>query len=136
MRPDEFAPAQRAYVVRADGGYWAFSPPPLPPDLRLDLALVRQLSAADRALGLLAGAGRTLPNPHLLARSMVRREAVLSSRIEGTQASLSDLVLFEAQAGGNGADQADVREVYNYVAAVEHVLDRERRLPLSLSLLR
>lgn len=136
MRPDEFAPAQRAYVVRADGGYWAFSPPPLPPDLRLDLALVRQLSAADRALGVLAGAGRTLPNPHLLSRSLVRREAVLSSRIEGTQASLSDLVLFEAQAGGNGADQADVREVHNYVAAVEHVLDRERRLPLSLSLLR
>ncbi|MEU3630905.1 Fic family protein [Streptomyces fradiae] len=92
------------------------------------------MSDADRALGLLAGAGRTLSNPHLLSRSLLRREAVLSSRIEGTQASLSELVLFEAEPGAG--DQGDVREVYNYVSAVEHVLDPQRRLPLSLSLLR
>ncbi|MDP9406024.1 MAG: hypothetical protein M3O86_05415 [Actinomycetota bacterium] len=100
----------------------------------LDLALVRQLSAADRALGLLAGAARTLPNPRLLARALLRREAVRSSRIEGTQASLSELVLFEAD-GGRGATE-DVQEVFNYLAAVEHVLDPTRRLPMSLSLLR
>jgi hypothetical protein len=82
--------------------------------------------AADRALGLLAGAGRTLPNPHLLSRTLLRREAVLSSRIEGTQASLSDLVLFEA--GGARDDRGDVREVHNYVTAVTYVLDPERRL--------
>jgi len=110
-------------------------PPPLPPDLTLDLDLARRLSAADSALGQLAGAARTLPNPRLLSRTLLRREAVLSSRIEGTQASLSDLVLFEADAG-SAAEHGDVGEVYNYVQALGHVLDAERRLPLSLPLLR
>jgi Fic family protein len=135
MHPDEFAPSQRPHVVRAERGYWAFVPAPLPPRLNFDLDLVRRLSDADRALGLLAGAGSTLPNPHLLSRTLLRREAVLSSRIEGTQASLSDLVLFEAEP--TDADEVgDVREVYNYVAAVEYALDPRRRLPLSLPLLR
>jgi Fic family protein len=125
---------QRPHVVRAEGGYWAFLPPPLPPALSLDLDVVGRLSAADRALGVLAGAGRTLPNPHLLSQTLLRREAVLSSRIEGTQASLSDLVLFEAEGGRN--DRGDVQEVFNYVTAVRHVLDPDRRLPLSLPLLR
>jgi len=120
--------------VRAERDYLAFVPPPVPIDLPLGLDLARALSAADRALGLLAGAGATLPNPHLLAYTLLRREAVLSSRIEGTQASLSDLVLFEAE--GARADRGDVREVANYVRAVEHVLDPQRRLPLSVSLLR
>ena len=127
-------PAQRRQVVRAEGGYWAFLPPPLPPQLSLDLKVVVRLSAADRALGLLSGTGRTLPNPQLLARALLRREAVLSSRIEGTQASLSDLVLFEADQ--RPTDHADVQEVFNYLAAVDHVLDPHRRLPLSLPLLR
>lgn len=125
---------QRAHVARAEGGYWTFVPPPLPPGLGFDLSLVRLLSDTDRALGLLSGAARTLPNPHLLARSLVRREAVLSSRIEGTQASLADLVLFEAEPSAPA--HGDVQEVANYVAAVEHVLDPARRLPMSLPLLR
>lgn len=121
--------------MRADGGYWAFMPPPLPPDIEMHVDLARRLSSADHALGLLAGAAQTLPNPHLLSRTLLRREAVLSSRIEGTQASLSDLVLFEAEADTT-SDRSDVGEVYNYVQAVGHVLDPNRRLPLSVSLLR
>ncbi len=135
MRPDDFAAAQRPHVVRADGGYWAYLPPSLPPAITFDVGLVGRLSAADRALGLLSGTGRTLPNPHLLSRSLLRREAVLSSRIEGTRASLSDLVLFEAEQS-RADDRGDVREVFNYVSAVEFVLDPDRRLPLSLPLLR
>ncbi len=135
LRPEDVTAAQRRHVARVEGGYWAFVPPPLPPDFTLDLDLARGLSAADHALGLLAGAAQTLPNPHLLSRTLLRREAVLSSRIEGTQASLSDLVLFEADAG-SAADPGDVREVHNYVRAVGHVLDTDRRLPLSLPLLR
>lgn len=133
MRSDDFAPSQRAHVVSAEGGYSAFLPPPLPPDLDLGPDLVMRLSAADRALGVLSGAGRVLPDPHLLSQALLRREAVLSSRIEGTRASLSDLVLYEAH---SEAEDGDVREVFNYVAAVRHVLDPDRRLPLSLSLLR
>jgi Fic family protein len=116
-------------------GYSAFVPPPLPPDVRLDRELVTSLSAADRALGELAGAARTLPNPHLVASALIRREAVLSSRIEGTRATLSDLVLFEAQPGHDGRS-GDVREVLNYVAAMDFVLDPDRQLPLSVRLLR
>ena len=135
MHPEDFAPGQRRHVVRAEGGYHAFLPPPLPPELTLDGDLAMRLSAADRAVGELAGVGRSLLNPQLLTHALIRREAVLSSRIEGTRATLSDLVLYELdQPAGPGYD--DVREVYNYVAATEHVLDPARRLPLSLSLLR
>lgn len=111
MHADDFDVQQRKWVVRAEGGYRAFFPPPLPPPLSIDAALLRQLSAADRALGELAGAGRGLPNPHLMSRALMRREAVLSSRIEGTQASLSELVLFEVDQPAGASD--DVREVYN-----------------------
>jgi Fic family protein len=83
----------------------------------------------------LSGVGRTLPNSYLVSQALARREAVLSSRIEGTRASLSDLVLFEVERPPR-PDVDDVREVHNYVAAMEHVLAPDRRLPLSLSLLR
>jgi Fic family protein len=135
VRREQFQAAQQAHVVRTLEGYLAFIPPPLPPELRLDRELVAKLSAADRALGELAGTARTLPNPHLVANALVRREAVLSSRIEGTQASLSDLVLFEAQPVRNDRT-GDVQEVLNYVSAMNFTVNPERRLPLSVRLLR
>lgn len=128
-----FSTRQQRHVVAAEGGYNAFMPPDLPPVFDLDTSLIRKLSDADRAIGELAGLGRSLPNPHLLSRALMRREAVLSSRIEGTQASLSDLALFEVEPT---EDSSDVREVYNYLQAVEHLLAPDRRLPVSLSLLR
>ena len=121
--------------MRGRLGYWAFVPAPLEPDLIFDRALVHTLSRADRALSELSGIARTLPNPHLLIRPFVRREAVLSSRIEGTQASLSDLLFFEA-APPSEAVVSDVREVANYVAALEFGMKRLSELPLSLRLIR
>jgi Fic family protein len=97
--------------------------------------LVNRLAQAERALGRLAGLGLTLPNPHLLIAPFVRREAVLSSRIEGTQASLSDLVFFEA-APGTPPRVPDVREVANYVHALDWALSPRRMLPVSLRLIR
>jgi len=84
--------------ARASGGYFAYVPDPLPPRLDWSSELVASLSAADRAIGRLAGEGRRLPDPHLLLRPFVRREAVLSSRIEGTQATLGELLASEAGA--------------------------------------
>lgn len=136
MRTDLFDASRRRHVVRAEGGYQAFVPPPLPPDLTMTPDLVRLNSRADRAVGLLSGVCQTLPNPYLLSRSLMRRESVLSSRIEGTQASLSDLLIYEARGEPAGPGTDDVREVANYVAAMEYVLDPDRRLPLSLPLLR
>ena len=120
-------------LIRANGGYWAFLPNPLPPPINWDADLVSLLSKADRALGSLSGLGETLPNPHLLIYPFLRREAVLSSRIEGTQSSLSDLFLFEAT---QVEKPPDVREVQNYVRALEYGLKRLNEFPLSLRFIR
>lgn len=110
-------------------------PGPLPPEIRWTPDLVTRLSAADQAVGRLAGEGRRLPNPHLLIRPFVRREAVLSSRIEGTETTLSELLAAEAGARVDRAE-ADIREVRNYVEALEYGIERLSDLPLSLRLVR
>ena len=131
-------------LVRAgldEGAYWAFVPNPLPPPLPLDAQLLRVSSDAAYALGQLAALGRLMPNPHLLIGSFVRREAVLSSRIEGTQADITDLYAYEAgQLPLPGLEPAlpaaDVQEVLNYVRALEYGLGRLETLPVSTRLMR
>jgi len=93
------------------------------------------VSAAERSIGQLAGVGQTLPNPHLLIGPFVRREAVLSSRIEGTHATLTDLVLFE-QSELVEQDVPDVREVSNYVRAMKYGLKRQGTTGVGLTLIR
>jgi Fic family protein len=122
-------------MVRCAAGYKAFVPDSLPPALTWSPRLVRALSAADRAIGQLSGEGRRLPNPHILIRPFVRREAVLSSRIEGTQATLGELLAAEA-GGAVDRSPADLREVGNYVAALEQGVARLAQFPLSLDLVR
>ena len=112
-------------LVRCPGGYRAYLPHPLPPPIAWSAELAAALSAADRAVGRLAGEGRRLPNPHLLIRPFIRREAVLSSRIEGTQATLGELLAAEAGASVERSP-ADLREVANYVAALEYGVERLR----------
>jgi Fic family protein len=129
----QFQNSPSGRLVRAVGGYWAFVPNPLPPQLTWDNPLASLASRADLALGTLSGLGENLPNPHLLIYPFVRKEAVLSSRIEGTQSSLSELLLFEAT---KVEKQRDVREVQNYVRAMEYGLRRLEGLPLSLRLIR
>ncbi len=121
--------------VRCPQGYWAFIPNPLPPPLQWSPALVRSLSDADRLIGRLAGEGGRLPNPHVLVRPFVAREAVLSSRIEGTQATLGELLAAEAGAAVERSP-ADLREVANYVTALEHGIRLLKKLPLSTRLIR
>ena len=100
-----------------------------------DQSLAVVLSEADRAVGRLAGEGRRIPNPHLLIRPFVRKEAVLSSRIEGTQATLGELLAAEAGAAVD-RNPEDLREVGNYVVALEYGLGRLGTLPMSLRLVR
>ena len=116
-------------------GYTAFIPAPLPPEFAWTPALTRALSDADRLIGKLAGEGGKLPNPHLLLRPFVRREAVLSSKIEGTQATLGELLAAEAGAAVDRSPD-DLREVGNYVVALEYGVKRLADLPLSLRLIR
>ena len=122
-------------IVRHPSGYAAFIPHPLPPEIAWRPRLLRALSDADRLIGQLAREGGSLPNPHLLMRPFVRREAVLSSRIEGTEATLGELLAAEAGAAVQRSP-ADLREVGNYVAALEYGTKRLSRLPLSLRLVR
>jgi Fic family protein len=145
MNPSHFLNSTAGKVVQTGiepYSYWTFVPNPLPPPLTWDLALIRVLSNADRAVGELAGLGRTLANPHLLIRPFIRREAVLSSRIEGTQADIADLYAYEAGQlilPGMKAivtPEADVREVLNYVHALEYGIERLDTLPVSLRLIR
>ncbi len=114
----------------------AFVPPPLPPTPAIDVpALLEHLSAAERALGRLDGITTLLPRQELFLYMYVRKEAVLSSQIEGTQSTLTDLLRFETEAQA-GQPINDVREVSNYVDAMMYGLERLEKLPLSLRLIR
>ena len=127
------------YVVTTTGDerVRAFVPPPLPPEPPVQLSPLQSLlEQATQALGRLDGLASVLPDLSLLIYMYVRKEAVLSSQIEGTQSSLSDLLLFESEEAP-GVPVDDVREVSSYVAALDHGLRRLREgFPLSLRLLR
>lgn len=129
MERDRFTSETFGRVLKTPGrfGYDAFIPTRLPRALELEEATVAALSEADRAIGRLAGAGRLLPNPQVLVNAYVTREAVASSRIEGTQATISEV--FEAAT--EGEPRGDVREVTNYIRAMALGLERLATLPLS-----
>ena len=118
-------------------GYKAFIPQPLPPDppLSMDQELIDLLSKADRAIGRLDGITDVLPNPDLFIAMYVRKEAVISSQIEGTQSSLIDVLEYEITAGKQKFPN-DIGEVVNYVDAMNYGLERVRNLPLSLRLIK
>jgi cell filamentation protein, protein adenylyltransferase len=138
MDPAGFTSLRAGRVVavgRGDARFFAFEPKPTPREIELDAELVLVLSEADQELGRLAGLGELLPNPHLLIRPYLRREAVSSTRIEGTQSTLGDVFSAEAQLKLL-PENPDLREVLNYVRALELGLVRLRSLPLSNRLLR
>lgn len=126
------------FIVTSAGGerVRAFVPPTLPPDPAIDvMSLLDRLSVAERALGRLDGITVFLPRHELFLYMYVRKEAVLSSQIEGTQSTLSDLLRFENEARA-GQPVEDIREVSNYVDAMMFGLERLDTLPLSLHLIR
>jgi Fic family protein len=132
--------AGRMVVVQGGpDGYSAFVPAPLPPNPGLEItpAIQSRLDEANQRLGRLDGVTLSLPDPGRFLYSYVRKEAVLSSQIEGTQSSLSDLLLFENE-GAPGVPIDDVEETANYISAMSHGLERIKsgELPLSSRLLR
>lgn len=131
------ASSRAGRFIKQAGGYLAFVPAPLPPDPRVEMAgrLPELLAGASLALGRLDGVTSILPNSDLFVGMYVKKEAVLSSQIEGTQASLTDVFQFDIGEGGEER-RLDVEEVVNYVAAMNHGLSRVRELPLSLRLIR
>lgn len=124
------------YVKQLEG-YNAFVPRPLPPEppLNYDAELIKWMGRAERALGRLDGIATTLPNPDLFVAMYVKKEAVLSSQIEGTQASLVDVLEYESEALASTVP-ADVEDVFSYIKAMNFGLERLSELPLSLRLIR
>lgn len=137
MNLSDFTSNQSGKLISAPQGFLAFSPNPLPPTIAFDMDLAVALSKADAALSELSGLGGQLPNPHLLISPFMKREAVLSSRIEGTKASLSDFLIDELEDGTRKRTNTDdIIEVRNYIKAMERGIHLLSELPLSLRLVR
>ena len=136
MNPKEFHSHAAGKAVLTPTGFWAFLPNPLPPEFTWSLPLVTILGEAERDLGRLAVLVSSFPFPSLLIQPFIRGEAVISSRIEGTHASLVDLYTYESAQLSFFEQTDDVREVYNYVKAMEYGLKRLKTLPVSLRLIR
>ena len=137
MNLTDFTEKKSGSLIQAPHGFLAFVPNPLPPEIAFDMELALALSKADAALSELSGLGGQLPNPHLLISPYMKREAVLSSRIEGTKASLSDLLIDEVDDGAPKRSNADdIMEVRNYIRAMERGIELLKELPLSLRLVR
>jgi len=124
------------YVKQA-GGYSAFIPNPLPPNppIKFDEELLSLLSDADRSLARLDGIITVLPNPDMFIGMYVKKEALLSSQIEGTQASLEGILEFEADLTPKDNIE-DIKEVVNYIKALNYGIDRLNDLPMSLRLIK
>src|SRR4029453_378885 len=137
MKPGDFHKATGKLIKIATDQY-AFVPAPLTPAIEYDAKLALELSRADTALSALDGLARQLPAPALLVGSYLRREAVLSSRIEGTEAGVADVLLDEAEPAPEQRAKLpkDLIEVRNYVMALEQGIEMLKQLPLSLRLVR
>lgn len=122
-------------IKSTTGTYYAFIPNNLPPQFEWNTTLVNSLSRADYILGQLSREGIKLPNPHLLMRPFIAREAVFSSKIEGTLTTLGEIL---AQEAGACVDRnpADLQEVHNYIVALNYGIKRLEELPLSLRLIK
>jgi Fic family protein len=129
-------PIRAGAFVGQPSGYRAFAPKPLPPDppLEMDAEMVKLLSTADQALGRLDGIVKVVPDPDFFVGMYVRREAVLSSQIEGTESTLEDLL--EVELDPERLKTSDVSDIVNYIAAMNYGLERLDELPLSLRLIR
>ncbi len=136
MNPQEFTSPSAGKAIRTPKGYWAFLPAPLPPEINWSPNLVSLVGEAERALAELSWVGQNFPEPHVMVRAFIRQEAVMSSRIEGTRASLDDVYQYEADQLSFLEPNSDVREVHNYVTALDYGMTRLDSLPVSLRLIR
>jgi Fic family protein len=136
MKRTDFSDNAPGSILQTLQGYLAFVPSPLPPDIAWSTPLMAALSRADRSMARLAEIGGAFPVQHVVVRPFIRREAVFSSQIEGTRTSFEDLLSFETGQEGLPIETADIREVHNYVQALDYGLERLAHLPISVRLIR
>lgn len=136
MKRTDFSNQSPGRVIRTLKDYEAFIPDPLPPDMEWSNKLLASLSQADRSLARLAEVGKSFPVPHVVVRPFVRKEAVLSSQIEGTRTTFQELLSYEAGQLSLFQDVEDTHEVHNYVRAIDYGLEHLKTFPLSIRLIR
>jgi cell filamentation protein, protein adenylyltransferase len=136
MKITDFRENTPGKVVKTIDGYYAYIPDPLPPQLEWSNKLLSRLVSAERSMARLEEVGRAFPVPYIVARPFVRREAVLSSQIEGTRTTFQELLTFEAQQLGLFGELQDRQEVHNYVRALDYGLECLDSLPVSVRLIR
>lgn len=122
--------------VYVESGYWAFIPNQLPPVLTWSTEMISRVAEAERGLGELSSLVEMSPFTKLITQSFIRTEAVISSRIEGTRSSLTDLYSYEINQLSFLEQADDVREVQNYIKAMQYGLDRLNTLPMSMRLIK
>lgn len=130
MNCTEYQEASSGRCIRHQRGYYYFMPEPLPPKIDYDMDLANLMAEANRALSELSGTGRNLKNPYMLVSPYIRREAVSSSKIEGTQSSMSDLFIYEASSRKESRF-SDTQEVHNYVSTMVEGVKLLQELPIS-----
>ena len=135
MKRSDFKQNAPGKMVKTFTGYFAFIPAPLPPHIQWSDRLLTILSKADRGIAKLSEVGASFPAPHVVVRPFIRREAVVSSRIEGTRTSFQELLTYEARQLPL-LENPDAHEVHNYVKALDYGLDRVASLPVSQRLIR
>lgn len=136
MDPKAFSNSETGRVLLTQKDYWAFIPNPLPPEIKWTSLMVNMNAEAERELSRLASLVGNFPFPQLLIPAFIRSEAVISSRIEGTKVSLSDLYTYEIRQLTFFEKTDDAHEVYNYVTAMSYGVERLKTLPVSLRLIR
>lgn len=136
MKPTDFNHEAPGKVIKTLTGYYAYIPNPLPPTLTWSNRLISQLAAAERSMTRLEEVGCSFPVPHVVVRPFIRKEAVLSSQIEGTQTTFQELLTYEARQLSLFETMPDRHEVLNYVKALDYGLERIKKLPISLRLIR
>ncbi len=136
MKTTDFNTNAPGKIIRTLEGYDAFIPDPLPPQLNWSTQLINKLAAAERSIARLEEVGKNFPLPHIVIRPFIRKEAVLSSQIEGTRTTFEQLLTYEAQQLDLFGEVEDRREVHNYVLALDYGLQRQAALPMSVRLIR
>jgi Fic family protein len=136
MKKSDFSQNAPGRLMNTIHGYSAYIPNPLPPQIEWTTALINQLTKAERSIARLDEVGQSFPAPHVVVRPFMRKEAVLSSQIEGTQTTFQNLLRYEAKQLTFLENESDAHEVQNYVKALDYSLERIKSLPISLRLIK
>jgi len=136
MKITDFSKEAPGKIIKTLEGYYAFIPDPLPQKLVWTTQLINRLASAERSIARLEEAGKDIPLQHIVVRPFMRKEAVLSSQIEGTRTTFEQLLTYEAKQLSLFEDIKDRQEVHNYILALDYGLERLKTLPISVRLLR